>query len=220
MFLSENGTQMGESEIMYNNNIVLSSGNIHKIKEIKEILTGIPVNILSKDDVGLKELDVIEDGDTLEENAVKKAREISKKVDAIVIADDTGLFVDKLNGEPGVYSSRYSGENATYQDNNNKLLKELEGVPMEERTAKFRTVIAIVLEDKSIKTVVGECSGKIAYKPKGENGFGYDPLFIVDEYNKTFAELGDEVKNQISHRANALKNLRVELENIFKGDIK
>lgn len=211
---------MGENNIMYNKNIVVSSGNLHKIKEIKEILRGIPVNILSKDEVGLKELDVIEDQDTLEENAIKKAKEISERVQGIVIADDTGLFVDKLNGQPGVYSARYSGENATYKDNNNKLLTELKGVPMDERTAKFRTVIAIVLEDKSVKTVVGECRGKIGYEPKGENGFGYDPLFIVDGYNKTFAELGNEVKNQISHRANALKNLRVELENIFKEEIK
>lgn len=199
--------------------IVVASGNAHKIKEIKDILKGIPVNILSKDEVGLKNFDVIEDGSTLEENAIKKAIEISKKVDSIVIADDTGLFVDKLNGEPGVYSSRYSGKNATYKDNNRKLLKELGSTSLDERTAKFKTVMAIVLRNGEVKTVVGECSGKIDYQPQGEKGFGYDPLFIVDGYNKTFAELGDDIKNQISHRADALRKLRSELTNILKDEI-
>lgn len=197
--------------------LIVASGNIHKIDEIKKILKGLPLEILSKDEVGLKELDVIEDGKTLEENAIKKAVEISKRVDGIVIADDTGLFVDKLGGRPGIYSSRYAGENATYEDNNRKLLKELEGVKLEDRTAKFRTVIAIVMEDKSYKTVEGECLGKIALTPKGNEGFGYDPLFIVDGYNKSFAELGEDIKNKISHRANALKKLRIELESILKG---
>jgi len=200
--------------------IVVASGNEHKIKEIKKILEGMPVNIISKDEIGLKDLDVIEDGKTLEENAIKKGKAIAEKVDSIVIADDTGLFVDKLNGEPGIYSSRYSGENATYLDNNKKLLKELEGVSLNERTAKFRTVIAIVLKNKEVRTLVGECSGKIGHQAKGENGFGYDPLFIVDGYDKTFAELGDEIKNQISHRANALKKLRSELSNILEDEIK
>lgn len=197
--------------------LIVASGNVHKIDEIKKILKGLPLEILSKDEVGLKELDVIEDGKTLEENAIKKALEVSKRVDGIVIADDTGLFVDKLDGRPGIYSSRYAGENATYEENNRKLLKELEGVKLEDRTAKFKTVIAIVMEDKSYKTVEGECLGKIALAPKGNEGFGYDPLFIVDGYNKTFAELGEDIKNKISHRANALKKLRVELENILKG---
>lgn len=192
--------------------IIVSSGNKHKIVEIKEILSDLPFNIVSKNEIGLEKLEVEEDKDTLEENALKKALEIAKRVEGIVIADDTGLFVDKLNGRPGVYSSRYSGENATYQDNNIKLLKELEGVSLEERTAKFKTVIAIVDKDKSYKTVVGECKGKIGFEPAGENGFGYDPLFIIDGYNKTFAELGDEIKNKISHRANALKELKEELK--------
>jgi XTP/dITP diphosphohydrolase len=198
--------------------IVVSSNNEHKIKEIKEILSGLPINILSKKDVELANLEVEEDKETLEENAVKKAIEIAKRVDKIVIADDTGLFVDKLGGRPGVYSSRYAGENATYQDNNNKLLKELENVPMEERTAKFVTVIAVVMKDKTYETLIGECKGKIAYEPRGNSGFGYDPLFIVDGYDKTYAELGDEVKNKISHRARALKKLREKIEYIIRVD--
>lgn len=198
--------------------IIVASGNKHKIQEIKDILKDMHFDVLSKDDVDLKDFEVIEDGDTLEENAIKKAVEISKKVDGIIIADDTGLFVEKLNGEPGVYSSRYAGENVTYEDNNKKLLKELRDIPMNERNAKFKTVMAIVLEDKSIRTVEGECKGKIAFEPRGNGGFGYDPLFIVDGYNKTFAELGEEIKNNISHRANALKNLRNELDRIAKDD--
>ncbi|QIB27386.1 XTP/dITP diphosphatase [Caloranaerobacter azorensis] len=197
--------------------LIVASGNVHKIDEIKKILKGLPLEILSKDEVGLKDLEVVEDGNTLEENAIKKAIEVSKKVDGIVIADDTGLFVDKLDGRPGIYSSRYAGEDATYEENNRKLLMELDGVELEDRTAKFKTVIAIVMEDKSYKTVEGECLGKIALTPRGNHGFGYDPLFIVDGYNKTFAELGEDIKNKISHRANALRKLRVELENILKG---
>lgn len=195
--------------------IILSSGNQHKIEEIKKILSDLPFDILSKNDIGLENLEVEEDEETLEGNALKKAREIAKQVDAIVIADDTGLFVDKLDGKPGVYSARYAGENATYQDNNKKLLKELKGVPLEERTARFRTVIAIVMSDNTYKTLVGKCEGKIGFEPKGNYGFGYDPLFIVDGYNKSFAELGDEIKNEISHRANALKELKKELERII-----
>lgn len=200
--------------------LVVSTDNIHKIIEIRDIMKDMPINILSKTEAGFGEIEVIEDGNTLEENATKKAIEIARRARAIVIADDTGLFVDMLNGEPGVYSSRYSGDNATYSDNNKKLLKALEGVPLEQRTAKFKTVIAIVLEDKTVKLVSGECSGKIGFELKGKNGFGYDPLFIVDGYGKTFAELGEEVKNSISHRARALKNLKKELNNIIEGNKK
>ncbi|WP_352419401.1 XTP/dITP diphosphatase [Proteiniborus sp.] len=198
--------------------LIVSTDNNHKIMEIKDIMKDMPFIILSKTEAGFGDIEVIEDGNTLEENATKKAVEIARRTKAIVIADDTGLFVDKLNGEPGVYSSRYSGENATYSDNNKKLLKELEGVSLEKRTAKFKTVISIVLEDKSIKLVSGECSGKIGFESKGDNGFGYDPLFLVDGYEKTFAELGEEIKNSISHRARALRNLKKELKNIIEDE--
>lgn len=203
---------------MKNKKIILSTGNIDKIEEIKDILKDLPFSIYSKKEVGLRDLEVEEDGDTLEENAIKKAMAISERVDGIVIADDTGLFVDKLNGAPGVYSSRYAGEDVSYEDNNRKLLKELEGTPSEERTAKFQTVIAIVTEDKKIKTVYGECRGRIGFEVKGSEGFGYDPLFIVDGYGKTFAQLGEEVKNKISHRAKALEKLKKELEKLAGDD--
>lgn len=198
--------------------LVVSTDNSHKITEIKDIMKDMDIEILSKTEAGLGDVEVIEDGDTLEDNATIKALEIAKRTDGIVIADDTGLFVDKLNGEPGVYSSRYSGENATYSDNNKKLLEKLEGIPLEQRTARFRTVIAIILEDKSIRLVSGECSGKIGFELSGENGFGYDPLFIVDGYGKTFAELGERVKNSISHRARALINLKQELNNVLEDE--
>lgn len=196
--------------------IILSSGNEHKIIEIKNILQGLPFEILSKNEIGLKDFDVEEDGETLEANAYKKAKELSKLVKGIVISDDTGLFVDALDGEPGVYSSRYAGENATYEDNNKLLLKNLKGIPLEKRTAVFRTVIALILENGKTIKVSGECKGKIGLTVKGKNGFGYDPLFIVDGLNKTFAELSDEEKNKISHRANALRNLRNILEEVLK----
>ena len=203
-------------KVMNKKNLIVSSGNINKIKEIKDILSDLNINVLSKDEIGLKNLDVIEDGNTLEDNAIKKAVEISKYTDGIVISDDSGLFVDKLNGEPGVYSARYSGEEGNDSANNTKLLKNLDGVPLEERTAKFKTAIAIVLEDKSVKTVVGECSGKIILEKRGDNGFGYDPLFIPDGYDKTFGELDSKIKNSISHRSDALKKLKVELKNILQ----
>lgn len=198
--------------------IIVSSDNSHKIMEIKKILKDLPITVLSKTEAGCGDIEVIEDGDSLEENAIKKAVEIAKRVNAIVIADDTGLFVDKLNGEPGVYSARYSGGNATDRSNREKLLRELNDVTLEERTAKFKTIIAIVLEDKSVKLASGECSGKIGFEEKGENGFGYDSLFIADGYEKTFAELGEEIKNTISHRANALKNLKEELRSIIEDE--
>ena len=173
------------------NKIILSTGNINKVEE---------------------------DGETLEENAIKKALAISEKVNGIVIADDTGLFVDALDGAPGVYSARYAGEEASYEDNNKKLLGELRGVALSERNAKFKTIIAVVTEDKQVKTVSGECKGKIGFELKGKEGFGYDPLFIVEGYEKTFAQLGEEIKNKISHRAKALEKLKIELEKLIEDD--
>ena len=198
--------------------LILSTGNKNKVQEIKDILKDLPIAVYSKDEIGFKNFEIEEDGHTLEENAIKKAKVLSQKAEGIVIADDTGLFVDKLGGRPGVYSSRYSGENATYEENNKKLLKELNKVPMQERTATFKTVIAIVTEERQIKTVYGECEGKIAFGPRGKDGFGYDPLFIVDGYDKTFAELGEDVKNKISHRAKALEELKKQLKNIIEDD--
>lgn len=197
--------------------IILSSGNKHKINEIKDILKDTIFDVVSKNDLGYVDFDVEEDKETLEGNAFKKAEELHKLVNGIVIADDTGLFVDALDGDPGVYSARYAGEPVSYKDNNNLLLKNLEGVPMEKRTATFKTVMAVVLEDGSHLMAKGECKGRIAFEERGTNGFGYDPLFIVDGWDKTFSEMTEEEKNQISHRANALMNLKKKLEEASEG---
>ena len=196
--------------------IILSSGNTHKIKEIKEILKDLNLDVVSKDDLGFKDFDVVEDRDTLEGNAFKKAEELSKLVEGIVMADDTGLFVDALNGAPGVYSARYAGEHASNKDNNDLLLKNLQNVPMEKRTAYFKTVIAIILENGEKIKAEGICRGYIDFEPHGINGFGYDPLFIVEGINKSFGEMTDEEKNSLSHRANALKNLKDVLGDVLK----
>lgn len=200
-----------------NRRIILSTGNLHKVNEIKGILKDMPFDVVTKDDLGYQDFDVVEDGDTLEENALKKAQELHKLTKGIVIADDTGLYVDALKGEPGVYSARYAGENATYADNNRLLLNKLKDVPEEKRTAHFKTVIAVILEDGSRLMAEGICRGSIAYQERGKRGFGYDPLFVVEGLDKTFSEMTQEEKNKISHRANALNNLRKKLEEVIEN---
>lgn len=204
---------------MNHRKLVLSTNNIHKVEEIKDILKDLPIEVLSKKDLGLEELDVVEDGTTLEENSIKKAKALSNKTDYMVMADDSGLFVEALNGVPGVYSSRYAGEEGNDLKNNKKLIKELENIPLENRNGSFKTVIALVTEEKQVLTVRGECKGHIISSPRGENGFGYDPLFIPEGYNETFGELGEEVKNKISHRAKALEEIRKTLINLLKEDL-
>lgn len=199
--------------------IILSSGNEHKIKEIKDILKDMPFDIISKNEIGYEDFEVVEDGDTLEENSMKKAAELSKFVEGIIIADDTGLFVDALDGEPGVYSARYAGEDANDVNNRKLLLKNLKDVSSEKRTAYFKTVIAVVLENGGSLMAEGECHGKIIAESRGDHGFGYDSLFMADGYDKTFAEMNEEEKNKISHRANALMNLKVKLEGVLSEDI-
>ena len=199
-----------------NRRIILSTGNIHKINEIKGILKDMPFEVISKNDLGYEDFDVVEDGSTLQENALKKADELHKLTKGIVIADDTGLFVEALNGEPGVYSSRYAGEDATYADNNKLLLNRLKDVPKEKREAYFKTVIAVIFEDGSRLTAEGICRGYIAIQERGKRGFGYDPLFVVEGIDKTFSEMTEEEKNKISHRANALKSLKNKLEAVIE----
>lgn len=194
--------------------VVLSSGNQHKINEIKDILKDLNFEVVSKNDIGFRDFDVEEDKITLEGNAFKKAEELHKLVKGIVLADDTGLFVNALNGEPGVYSARYAGEPASDKSNRELLLKNLKDVPAEKRTAYFKTVIAIVFEDGRKVMAEGRVDGKIGYEEKGQNGFGYDSLFIVENTNKTFAEMSEEEKNKISHRARALMNLKKKLEDM------
>lgn len=195
--------------------LVLSTGNKNKVKEIKEILKDMPIQILTKDQVGLFDLDVVEDGTSLEANSLKKARAISNLVDAIVMGDDSGLFVDSLNGDPGIYSSRYGGEDGNDSLNNKVLLKNLEG---KNRQATFKSVIAFITEDKKEYTVYGECKGKILEEADGDNGFGYDPIFSPDGYEYSFASMPIDVKNSISHRKKALDKFREKLMEIV-GEI-
>lgn len=188
--------------------IILATGNKHKVIEIKDILKDFPVEIKPMIDFK-KYPEVVEDGKTLQDNAIKKAAEVAKYFNSWAIADDTGLEVHYLNGEPGVYSSRYAGENCSYADNNNKLLQALNGVLPENRQAQFRCVIALSDPCGNIKILAeGKIKGYIATDLSGASGFGYDPLFYVPKYEKTFAELGEETKNKISHRAIALQNFK------------
>ncbi|MFZ5966092.1 MAG: XTP/dITP diphosphatase [Bacillota bacterium] len=199
------------------NRMVIASQNKHKIQEIKEILQAFPFAIQSLDQVGLSHFHVEEDGETFEENSMKKAREVMKATGSIALADDSGLEVDVLDNQPGVYSARFSGEGATDKKNNQKLLVMLQDVPTEKRTARFVSVISVVFPDGKEVCVRGECPGIIGFIEKGTNGFGYDPLFIVPEYQKTFGELGSEVKNKISHRARALSKLKDALQEVLGG---
>ncbi len=192
--------------------LIVSSGNKNKIKEIANILRDLPIEVLSKKDIGLENLEVIENGKTLEENSLLKARALFEKTKHMVIADDSGLFVDILNGEPGIYSSRYAGEEGNDEKNNKKLIEKLKKYSIEERKASFKTVIVLITEEGQATTVEGECKGSIGSQPKGNQGFGYDPLFIAEGFKKTFGELDEEVKNEISHRGKALNKLKIEIE--------
>jgi XTP/dITP diphosphohydrolase len=187
--------------------IVLATRNRDKIREIKKILNDTNARFLSLEDFpGCPE--VVEDGETLEANAKKKALVVSQYTKKLSLAEDTGLEVDALGGAPGVRSARFAGDNATYENNNRKLLKLMEKLPLEERRAKFRCVAALARPDGEVVSCEGVCEGRIAFEMKGKSGFGYDPLFIVPEHGKTFAELGEDIKNRISHRAQALAKIK------------
>ena len=195
--------------------LIISTGNQNKVDEIAVILKDLPIEILSKKEIGLGDLNVIEDGATLEENSILKAKALAEKTNYMVVADDSGLFVDYLNGDPGIYSSRYGGEEGNNEKNNKKLLEKLKNVPLEERKAQFKCVIVLITEDKELVVVEGQCKGTIGHQLKGNNGFGYDPLFTPEGYSETFGELDEEIKNKISHRAKALEGLKKEIKKII-----
>ncbi|MBS6601035.1 MAG: XTP/dITP diphosphatase [Clostridium sp.] len=200
--------------------IILASNNAHKIEEIKKILEGLPFEIKSLKDENIN-IDIEEDGNTFEENAKKKASEIANflknrgEKEFIVMADDSGLEVDYLNGEPGIYSARYAGEHGNDKKNNEKLLKELKGVPKEKRGAQFVCQIVLVNENDKYLSIRGEVRGRILEELSGKEGFGYDPLFFYAPLNKTFGELSSEEKNSVSHRACALKELKNRIKEII-----
>lgn len=185
---------------------------------MKEILAGLPLEVMGIGDLELEKFEVVEDGESLEENSYKKAKELAKHTSSMVVADDSGLFVDALEGKPGVHSSRYAGEDGNDMKNNKKLLEELEGVEKTNRGAKFATVITLI-DGEDIIVKRGECSGRIIKEARGANGFGYDPLFIPTGFDKTFAELDDIVKNKISHRRHALEKLFDYLKKKLKDEL-
>lgn len=197
--------------------IVVATGNKDKVKEIKEILGDMDVTVTTMKEAGLS-VEPEETGATFLENALVKAGAVAEKAavcgewnDAVVIADDSGLVIDALNGEPGIYSARYLGHDTSYREKNADLLKRLTGVPGEERSARFVCAMAAVCPDGKTLTAEAEMEGRIGYEERGENGFGYDPIFYLTEFGCSCAELSREQKNAISHRGKALRLMRERL---------
>lgn len=190
--------------------VIFATGNADKMKEIRMIMADTGLEILSMKEAGIQ-VNPEENGGTYEENALIKARAVAALTDAVVLADDSGLEIDYLNREPGILSARYMGEGTPYSVKNANLIGRLEGVPDEQRTARFVCAIAAVLPGGRELTVRGTIEGRIGYEEKGENGFGYDPIFYVPELSKTTAELTEEEKNRISHRGRALRLMKEEL---------
>lgn len=192
--------------------MIFATGNVGKMREIRMILEDLGTEIFSMKEMGISGDDIVEDGDTYEENALIKARAVAAVVPGdIVLADDSGLEVDWLNGEPGVFSARYLGEDTPYSIKNTNLINRLHGVPEEKRTARFVCAIAAVLPDGRELTARAAIEGRIGYEEKGEGGFGYDPIFYVPELGKTTAELTGEEKNLVSHRGKALRLIKEKL---------
>jgi len=191
--------------------IVLATRNEGKVRELQQLLSGTGFQVVSL--AGFPNApEVVEDGNTFEDNAIKKAREVAVAVGKTTLADDSGLVVDYLDGAPGVHSARFAGPGHNDASNNRKLLQLLSGVPPQQRTARFCCAMAIATPDGQVATTQGTCEGIIIDELKGENGFGYDPLFYVPRYCKTFAELDSATKNTISHRGRALQKVKVILE--------
>lgn len=194
--------------------IIFATGNEGKMREIRMILSDLGLEILSMKEAGVF-AEVEENGETFEENAVIKAKAIAALCDDIVLADDSGLEIDALNKEPGVYSARYMGEDTSYHIKNANLIERLIGVPEEERSARFVCAIAAVLPDGRTFTTYGTIEGRIGHEERGENGFGYDPIFMLPEYGKSTAELSPELKNELSHRGKALRLMKEKLKEIL-----
>ena len=193
--------------------LVVATRNAGKLREIRAVLAPLNLEILSLDDFS-EISDIVEDGATFRENAIKKAREVSLHTGERTVGDDSGLVVEALQGRPGVYSSRYAGEKATDEERCKKVLAEMAGVPEGRRQAAFVCVIAVAEPSGKTEVVEGECRGEIAFSLRGNYGFGYDPIFFLPEYGKTMAELPPEVKNRISHRGRASEKLKEVLKNL------
>ena len=191
--------------------MIFATGNENKMVEIREILGELPLEILSMKQAGIT-ADIVEDGNTFEENALIKAREVCKLAGEMVMADDSGLEIDYLNGEPGIYSARYMGEDTSYEIKNRNIIERLSGAEGKERSARFVCNIAAVLEDGRVIQREAYMEGLIAKEPAGNGGFGYDPILYLPEFGKTSAELTMEEKNQISHRGKALEAMKKALK--------
>ena len=205
--------------------IVCATGNKDKLREIREILGDITDNIISMKEAGA-DIDIDENGTTFEENSKIKAVEVARYIkdkdpeyaaDMIVMSDDSGLEVDALNKEPGIYSARYLGKDTSYTEKNNNIIQRLEGVPDDKRTARFVCAVSAALPNGEVLTVRGTMEGRIGYEIAGENGFGYDPIFFLPELGKTSAEISEEEKNELSHRGKALRMMAAKLRET--GDI-
>ncbi|MFH1655829.1 MAG: RdgB/HAM1 family non-canonical purine NTP pyrophosphatase [Candidatus Omnitrophota bacterium] len=187
--------------------LVVATKNKKKLKEIKDLLKGLNLKILSLADFP-RAPKIIEDGETFAQNAIKKAATIAMYTGKLTMGEDSGLEVKALKNKPGVYSSRYSEKGATDKKNNSKLLRELRGVPLKKRIARYKCSVALADKHRLISVVSGSCQGLIGFRCRGKSGFGYDPLFIIPKYNKTFAQLGLKIKHGMSHRAKAIKKAR------------
>jgi XTP/dITP diphosphohydrolase len=192
--------------------LVLATRNRHKGAELAALLADLPLRIRTMDEFP-DVPDVVEDGETCEANAIKKARAVSEATGLLAVADDTGLEVDALGGRPGAFAARYAGPQATYEDNWKKLLREMAGLSRDRRTAHFVTVAAVASPSETVEVTTGRLDGLITEEPAGARGFGYDPVFYVPEFGKTLAELSGEEKNRISHRAKAFAQVRDLLQN-------
>ncbi len=195
--------------------LLLATNNKGKAREYKSLLEGVPFELVTPNELGI-DTEVAEVGKSFEENARLKATTLAAQSGLLSLADDSGLEVDALGGEPGTLSARYAGENASDEDRVSYLLAKMEGVPQEKRQARFKCVIAIATPDGKVELCSGECAGFIALKPKGKSGFGYDPVFYLPELDKTMAELPPEEKNKISHRGRAAGKARVVLRRLAR----
>ena len=205
------------------NKVIFATGNEHKMVEIRMILEDLGMQVLSQREAGIA-ADIVEDGSTFEENALIKATKIAELAhgmdvykEAVVLADDSGLEIDCLNKEPGIYSARYMGENTSYDIKNQTLLNRLDGVPDDERTARFVCAIAAVFPDGTAEVVRGTMEGFIGHEIVGENGFGYDPIFFLPQFGMTSAQLSPEKKNELSHRGEGLRKMRSVIESKMLG---
>jgi XTP/dITP diphosphohydrolase len=196
--------------------LLIATHNSGKVKEYQKLLAGLPLELTHLAEEGL-DMEVAETGESFAENAILKANAYARASGLLTLADDSGLEVDALNGEPGIHSARYAGSEASDEERYQLLLENLKDVPWERRTARFRCVIAVATPDGEVRTAEGTCEGIIAFEPQGEHGFGYDPVFYLPEHGRTMAELPPQTKNNISHRARAAQEARNWLMETFVG---